>query len=80
MTNTSIIAESVVPFPVTMTIKEQAGKRYQMMVNETCFNFYDGEQVYMHVDNKQLGLIVAKEQQNPSRVKTYLKTLVNRWW
>lgn len=78
--NTSIIAESVVPFPVTMTIKEQAGKRYQIMINNTFLNFYDGEQVYMHVDNKQLGLIIAKEQQDPSRVKTHLKTLVKRWW
>lgn len=76
----SIIEERVIDLPVSFTLKKQPGGRYQLSLqaneDEDCFNFYDEEQLYMHVDQGVMTFIVSRTQQEPESIKARLKRLL----
>jgi hypothetical protein len=80
-----LISEGCIPLPISLTLKKQPGTRYQLLIyhklingdSETCINFYDQEQLYMHVDNGMLAVGVVATQPEPGIIKRILKGLIH---
>jgi hypothetical protein len=78
MTTTDILCEGTIGFPISISLKEQSGGRKQLMINETCYNFYDGETAYFHADKNRLAIIMAIEGVKPTPIRQRLKDLL-KW-
>ena len=72
-----ILTEQNMTLPAVFSIKKQAGDRYQLNINnKDVYNFYEGEQLYLHVDQGVLSWVVTKTKQEESEIKRRLKALI----
>lgn len=76
---TTIITESVYPLkkPLTIEIRPQAGGRTAVNIGDHTYNFWN-EDLYLHCDGVNLGLIIATERGEESWLKKKLKSVLKK--